>query len=274
MIGPTRDDWLERHAYLQPVAALHALVDAAADRVSIPIARVPTWQDYLDEFHSGVPLLRSSGAPIDLSPAQGALGALVESLTISGLPGTLTDDQRALHAELRADPDAPRRAVAWLLDGASFVPASPGLLQYLGWTVVARYLSEVVAAFGRWRDEERWFRNYCPTCGTAPAMAQLVGMDPGRLRLLSCGRCHTRWRYRRTGCPFCEAEDDHRLAAFAVEGDTALRIDYCEACRGYLKTYVCEGRESLLLADWSSLHLDVIARQRELNRFAVSLYEL
>jgi FdhE protein len=274
MTGLMRDEWLERHPYLQGIAALHAIVDRAADQVSIPAAPVPIWQDYLDEFHAGVPLLRSRAAPIDLGPVEGALGALVESLRIPRLPGTLPDEQRALHAELRADAAAPGRAVAWLLDPTSFAPASPGLLQYLGWTVVARYLRAVVAAFGSWRDEDRWFRNYCPTCGAPPAMAQLAGTDPGRLRLLSCGRCRTRWRYRRTGCPFCEGADDHRLAAFAVEGDGALRIDYCEACRGYLKTYVGEGGEAWLLADWTSLHLDVIARERALNRAAVSLYQL
>ena len=274
MISRTRHSWLEQHPYLQRVADLHALVEAAAARTSIPVALVPNWQTYVDEFQCGVPLMRSSGVAIDLSPAAGALGVLMEDLTSSRLPGTLTEEQRDLCAALRADPAALRQAVHWLLDGASFAPAHPGLLQYLGWTVVARYLSDVVRAFDAWRDEERWLRNYCPTCGTLPAMAQLVGTDPGRLRLLSCGRCHTRWRYRRTGCPFCETEDDHRLAAFAVEGEGALRIDYCEACRGYLKTYVGEGGESLFLADWTSLYLDVVARERGLNRLAASLYQL
>jgi FdhE protein len=105
-------------------------------------------------------------------------------------------------------------------------------------------------------------------------MAQLVGRDPGRLRKLSCGRCRTRWRYRRTGCPFCDGQDEHRLAVVAVEGEAGLRIDYCNVCGGYLKTYDGEGSESILLADWTSLHLDVIARDRGLKRLAASLYDL
>jgi FdhE protein len=275
MIGPTRERWLEQHPYLQQVADLHAVVDLAADRISIPLAPAPNWEQYIDEFHRGVPLLQSLGGAIDLSPAEMALEALVRDLAMSsGLPPTVAEEQRGLHAELRADPDARRRAVSWLLDGSAFAPQHPGLLQYLGWTVVARYLSDVVCAFAAWRDEERWLRRYCPACGAPPAMAQLVGADPGRLRLLSCGRCRSRWRYRRTGCPFCETGDDHRLAALAVEGLGDLRIDYCETCRGYLKTYVGEGRESVFLADWTSLHLDVIARARGLNRRAASLYEL
>jgi FdhE protein len=105
-------------------------------------------------------------------------------------------------------------------------------------------------------------------------MARLVGVDPGRRRLLSCGCCGTRWRYRRIGCPFCESADEHRLSALAIEGEKYLRIDYCQSCRAYLKTYSGEGCETFFLADWTSLHLDVIARDRGLKRLANSLYEL
>jgi FdhE protein len=60
----------------------------------------------------------------------------------------------------------------------------------------------------------------------------------------------------------------------AIEGEGGLRIDYCEACSGYVKTYEGQGSESVLLADWTSLHLDIIARDRGLNRYAGSLYQL
>jgi FdhE protein len=58
-----------------------------------------------------------------------------------------------------------------------------------------------------------------------------------------------------------------------IDGEPDLRIDHCIACGGYLKTYVGEGSESLLLSDWSSLHLDLIAHDRGLKRLAASLYE-
>jgi FdhE protein len=270
----TRDVWLARHPYLQPVADLNAQVDTALAEVFIPSPAIPKWDDYLEDFQAGVPLLRSSKIAIDLNPVATAIASLVEELASKSLPGRLPEEIRALHAELHQDPDAPRRAVAWLLASDSFVPISPGLLQYLSWTALARYLHPIVRAFKSWRDEERWLRNYCVTCGAPPAMAQLVGTDPGRIRLLSCGRCGTHWRYRRTGCPFCEKEGDHRLTVVAVEGEDGLRIDHCEACGGYLKTYNGEGSESVLLADWTSLHLDVVALDRGLNRLALSLYEL
>jgi hypothetical protein len=49
---------------------------------------------------------------------------------------------------------------------------------------------------------------------------------------------------------------------------------YCEKCQGYLKTYEREGNEVVLLADWTSLHLDLLARDRGLKRLAASLYEV
>jgi FdhE protein len=53
-----------------------------------------------------------------------------------------------------------------------------------------------------------------------------------------------------------------------------VRLDVCRACDGYLKTYAGEGREELLLADWTTLHLDAAARGRGLSRRGASVYEL
>jgi FdhE protein len=270
----TQDVWLGKHPYLQRVADLQSLIDAAVAEIPIPGACVPRWDDYISDFHAGIPLLRSPSVAIDFRDVERVLTSLVEALALRPLPGSLAQDSRTLETQLHSDRDSPRRALAWLLDNDSFTPAKPGLLRYLGWAVLARYLRPVVDAFSGWRDEERWLRSYCPTCGALAAMAQLVGTDPGRLRFLSCGCCRSRWRYRRTGCPFCQSADDHRLAVVGVEGEAGLRIDYCEACSGYLKTYEGQGSESVLLADWTSLHLDIIARDRGLTRCAGSLYQL
>jgi FdhE protein len=270
----TLDVWLSKHPYLESLAACQARVaEAAADR-AFPTSPAPDFSDYTTDFHSGVPFLLSSGAASILKSAEPAVLSLVDRLITKALPDTLMEECRALAAELHRDVQAPQRAVDWLLGDEEVTPEHPGLLRYLGWTALARYLSPVVAAFGNWRDEERWLRSYCPTCGSTPGMAQLVGDDPGRVRLLSCSCCGTRWRFRRTGCPFCDNTDDHRLASLSVEGEGGLRIDYCEHCDGYLKTYSGKGNETFLMADWTSLHLDILARDRGLKRVAASLYEL
>ena len=269
----TREDWLEAHPYLQPVAALGVEVDRAAADIETESPGTLSWDDYSGDFQEGVPLLQSSRTMIDLEPAGRATASLVRKLSSQSSSKRIAAEASALDAELRNDPEAPRRIVAWLLGDESFAPPSPGLLRYLGWTVMSRYLRPVRAAFDGWRDDDRWLRNYCPTCGSAPAMAQLMGMDQGRKRILVCGRCTTRWLFKRTECPFC-GSDSQRLAVLTVEGEAGLRIDFCESCKGYLKTYIGEGNEAVLLSDWSSLHLDLLAHDRGLKRLAASLYEL
>ena len=270
----TQDVWLREHPYLRSLATIYEQIEEAAAESLIPTSYLPDFNDYIGDFAEGVPLLLGSSAANILKLAEPAVLSLVHSLITKSLPDELMAECRALAAELHRDTRAPQRTVAWLLRNEAFTTEYPGLLRYLGWTALARYLFPVVVAFGNWRDEERWLRRYCPTCGSPPAMAQLAGNDPGRLRLLSCGCCGTQWRFQRTGCPFCNNKDDRRLAVLSIEGEGGLRLDYCENCDGYLKTYSGIGNETLMMADWTSLHLDILASDRGLRRLATSLYEL
>jgi len=268
----TTDSWLEAHPYLRPVAELSAEVDRAAGAIGILEAPVPDWDDYRADFLAGVTLLQSPDAAVDLEPGGRTAAALIERLAVARSSGWLALETRALHADLQGEPHAARRIVDLLLGDESAAPPFPGLVRYLGWTAIKRFIAPVVLAFNRWRDEEKWQRRYCPTCGSLPAMAQLVGEEPGRRRLLLCGCCGTRWQFKRTCCPFCET-DSQRLESLIVEGESGLRIDHCASCGGYIKTYDGHGEESLLLSDWSSLHLDLLASDRGLKRLAASLYE-
>ena len=269
-----QNGWLKTHPYLQPLASLQAQVNAEIAEIPIASPAIPEWDGYADDFHAAVPLLHSAKAHIDLEPGQTYITALVEKLAESSLPHSLVEDSKILNSELRRVPNAHCAAVAWLLYGAPFTTSVPGFLRYIGWKTLSLYLDPVVRAFGKWRDEEKWFQSYCPTCGSLPSMAQLVGKDPGRRRLLACGYCRTRWWYKRTGCPFCDSQNNHHLSILTIEGEAPLRIDHCESCSGYLKTYDGEGNESVLLADWTSIHLDIIAQDRGLKRLAASLYHL
>lgn len=270
----TQTDWLRLHPYLKPLAQLDAGVNALMSKFTTAERVVPNWEQYTAEFHAGVPLLLSSNVTVDLGATGKMLEGLVNQLASIPLTQKLTEESRVLHAQLRRDPNTSYQTLTCLLYGEEFASPCSGLLRYLGWTTLAHHLRPLVHSFAKWRDEEQWLRSYCPGCGSLPCMAQLAGTDPGRRRFLSCTFCGTRWCYRRTGCPFCDNNDDRRLAILAAEGEYGVRIDTCESCGGYLKTYTGNGSEDFFLADWTSIHLDFVARDHGLKRVAASLYAL
>ena len=107
-----QDVWLAKHPYLQPVADLHALIDATTAEILVPNAHLPTWEDYTADFHAGIPLLRSPRVAIDLRHVERGITSLVKTMSSRPLPGKLADETRILDAQLHGDQDSPRRAVA------------------------------------------------------------------------------------------------------------------------------------------------------------------
>jgi FdhE protein len=266
--------WISTHPYLRPVADFSVQLSEATTSVPLANAHIPNWQGYADDYRAGIPLLKSLHATIDSAEAGRIVLSVLEKLTSIQLPKKMERESLELYREFRREPGKPGQLVSWLLGTDTWTLPHPGLCRHIGWTALARYLGRLLAAFENWRDEESWMQPYCPFCGSGPSMAQLIGADPGRRRFLACGCCRARWQFRRIECPFCENVNDHQLSVLAIESERQLRIDYCHSCRGYLKTYDGEGCENVMLADWTSLHLDLLAQDRGLKRFASSLYEL
>ncbi|WP_242343302.1 formate dehydrogenase accessory protein FdhE [Anaeromyxobacter terrae] len=268
--------WIESHPYLEGVAAFQALVEGAAASAA-PLKRRPAWDAYAADLAAGVPLLRSARAQLDVAPEGGAaLQAVAARVAAAELPPAIAEGARALDDALRDDPRAAEAAIAWLVCGApeKGEPEGGGLVRYLGWTALQRVLAPLVAEFDRLRDEERWGRGDCPTCGSAPAMGALVAVAEGRGRRLACGSCRTRWAFKRVACPFCGNDDANEMGVLELDQEPGLRLDVCERCKGYVKTYTGTRDLDLVLSDWPTLHLDVLARERGYERRGASLYEL
>ncbi len=267
--------WIQGHPYLEGVAGFQALVEEAAADVPVT-ARRPDWSAYAPDRARGVPLLASARAGLDVAAEAGeALLRVSERVAASDVPDAIRGPAAELRAALRRSPLERARAIAWVVAGGADeeAPASPGLLRYLGWTTLAHVLASVVAEVSA-PGAGAWTGGTCPTCGASPTMALLVDEGQGRARHLACGRCRTRWRHKRIGCPFCGNEDAHRLGVLEIDREPTLRLDVCDACKGYVKTYTGAGDEALVLADWPTLHLDVLARERGYERRGTSLFEL
>jgi hypothetical protein len=120
-------------------------------------------------------------------------------------------------------------------------------------------------------DLDHWLRGQCPMCGSPPTLAEIQGKEGARR--LRCGLCGADWPYPRLQCAFCGNKDHKSLGYISVEGEAEkYRLQTCDACRNYLKVVVTFDpipTDQLPVEDLATLHLDLIAVEREYARMPV-----
>jgi FdhE protein len=125
-------------------------------------------------------------------------------------------------------------------------------------------------------NQERWWRGYCPICGSEPYISELKnekGVEGARF--LVCSSCGYEWRFKRLQCPFCDHEASQGAKYFYTEKEGKVyRVDVCEKCKRYIKSIDVNelGIEAIpLLEDIGTLHLDILAQDegytKEKNKF-------
>jgi FdhE protein len=274
------DKWLEAHPYLKDAARFQQTVEDILSSADLSPLQVPQWESCADSFKTGIPLLgnRALNEAV-MGHAEDLLALLVSRLSQADCPEEVRRDCAVLDEEIRRLPDTAIGIIKQVAEGVEVsleIPGkfSPGTAHFLGWRSIECATRPWRESLSLWLEGVTWSQPYCPLCGEKPSMAQLVRTGKGRERFLSCGCCGTRWRYLRLACAFCGNNEQDKLDILELEQEENFRIDVCRECNGYIKTYLNEGDESLMLADWSTLHLDVIALEQGLKSGAHSLYEV
>ena len=131
------------------------------------------------------------------------------------------------------------------------------------WAIIEKLIPQSLKESDVWED---WLKNYCPVCGRKPVLAQLRKQNEGRARYLKCGGCGTMWRWNRLGCTYCGNEDLEEMHILDSENEPEMRIDVCDKCHSYIKTYNKEGDEEIYLTDWATLHFDLLAEEKNLQK--------
>jgi FdhE protein len=110
-----------------------------------------------------------------------------------------------------------------------------------------------------------WNRGYCPTCGSWPAMAEVVGGH----RILRCSFCAMAWELSTYACIYCDESGDPFVTAAPNEERKDRRIEACSACGSYLKTVDLPELSPfplLAIADLETLDLDIAAMEHNYQR--------
>ncbi len=238
-----------------------AHVVKSAERASLPAAERRAQGRY--------PLLaldRLVGAVV--SEIDRAVRALLAALP-TGLPAAL--EQSGLHL-IGATADERRRSVSGWLSGDGPPPPASAF-----WIVVAGAPPlELATRAVPGPAPGEWGRPACPWCGGTAWLSLLTdasGAQAGTARpcrRLVCGRCAGGWAYPLLACPACGERDPHRSRPYALSGQSWVRIDACEACHNYIKTFDlrADGAEGVVpfVDELVTGGLDRWAQERGLHR--------
>jgi FdhE protein len=205
-----------------------------------------------------------------LDEIDGVVHALDASARV--LPEPLAAAGREL---TRRDPSARSELLSTWLDDPSLLDPRLGFWVGAGCAPIL----ETAAAAATLPPREQWNGAACPVCG-GPPQASVIAEQSGEFmagspRWLVCSRCATWWPFARAVCPTCGEDDSRRLAAYAVEDLEPARIDACDTCRAYIKSFDLRrpgGRDAVpLVDDVATLALDLWAHEQGLHRRARSL---
>lgn len=148
-----------------------------------------------------------------------------------------------------------------------------GFIRSTIWRIIAALVPAELKDPTMWnpdRDQPRFSENYCPVCGRQPVIADLRKYRQGRARDLVCGGCGTRWHYTRVGCVYCGNTDLQKMHTLEPEGSDIMRLDVCDACHHYIKTYRGpvddDTSDFIYRQDWATVHLDLLAEEQGLQK--------
>jgi formate dehydrogenase maturation protein FdhE len=165
------------------------------------------------------------------------------------------------------------RISSWLDDPSLIAPPAGFWLQ-----VASAPLLESAAARLGPPSPGAWHGSSCPICG-APAQASVIAEESGEFlggspRSLVCARCASWWSFPRAICALCGQDDPRSISGFLVPTDRVARVDCCESCHGYVKTFDLRqvgGADIVpLVDDVATLHLDLWAQDRGFDRASLS----
>jgi hypothetical protein len=243
------------------------------------------------ERRAGDDLVRSEAALLAGAVAGNRAGGRFPLLDLGAAAGpVMAELDVAVEALLRFVPDplgvAAEDLVGWSgperrelvqtwLDDTSLV--EPRLAFWV--RVAAAPLLEIAATGAFVPSSEQWRGAACPLCG-GQAQVSVIAEETGEFlggspRSLVCGRCAAWWSFPRAVCAVCGEEDPRNLGSYFAEDQRWVRVDACETCHGYVKTFDLREAGGLdvvpLVDDVATLTLDLWAGAQGLVRPSASL---
>jgi FdhE protein len=270
------DSLVREHPEIEPAAAALRILATALPEATLP-PDVPHLGAAEARLAGGVPALE--GEPLLSGSILLAnirhLGTALGSAPSAALPVAVALGDGLTDAELEQMASAAQAgAWDWVIAVAVRLALEPDTVVTLVDYAARPALRAGAHAVRDLVTQSRWARGTCPSCGSAPLLAELRGGgargDAEGERVLRCGRCLSGWSYPRLRCVGC-GESDHAQLAYLHGTDEAAfrRADVCSTCNTYLKSIAVLAPLSLtelLATDLATSALDLAAVERGFHR--------
>lgn len=251
--------WTERRHRAERLLARE---EHAAGLLNLYIALTGAWAEIAQDASSNPPSLDELADYV----ATKAMPRVIDRTLIGG-PEALREAVVGRFHE--ADPAAMVRA--WLAGDEQ-----PVVDRYLAHAATSPVL-ESVPSLASATGSHALDAHHCPNCGGLPQLS-FFGLSDEALvtapRSLLCARCARSWAYPRMVCAGCGNDDTSSLPIYSDHDLFAsLRLDACDACKGYLITVDCpKDRDAVPVVDeLVALPLDLYARERGYRKITPNL---
>jgi FdhE protein len=151
---------------------------------------------------------------------------------------------------------------AYLAEFAERIKIKKDIVFFLTQNVLSPFYQKCAENLRPQINYSLWLKGSCPVCGHKPLAAKLRKEEG--LRLLQCSLCQTQWWFLRLKCAFCGNTDHEKLQYLYLEEDRGRRVDVCDSCKKYIKTFDERvlGREVIPhIEEVATIHLDFAAKK-------------
>jgi FdhE protein len=211
---------------------------------------------------------------LDLPVAVTPMAAEI-ALAVAGLGTDLPDPLLAGGMALTGATDEEREGLVeqWLDDPAVPEPVLGFWVRVAGGPILEGGRAAIATP-----SREEWTGAACPACG-GPPQVSVIAEESGEFmggspRSLVCGRCAGWWTFPRLKCIWCGEGDPRRLPSFVPDERKYVRVDGCETCSSYVKTFDLREAGGIelvpLVDDVATVSLDLWANDQGLARHMVS----
>jgi formate dehydrogenase maturation protein FdhE len=142
-------------------------------------------------------------------------------------------------------------------------PVDESTLLLMGRELIKPFMNFFAEQAGKVTSFDHYKAGLCPVCGDNPGMARISKDEDGK-KYLWCTRCESEWAFPRITCPFCKNTDHTKLRFLSTNFREELRLDVCDICQSYTKTFDerkidQEEKPDLFKENIASLYLDILA---------------